>query len=316
MRGIPLTPEEVAHIKSRHAIKSGDKDEEYFTRSLNKLHLRGRDNFWQKNADRFSAEVSQCFGCLASDDKAAERKDIEAGEKVSFPINNGAAKASANAARPMGASRQMQGSSQYMVPSQTMPNDDEDGDTFSACGCVGFSDDSDEDGTNQGNDSYNDYLHLYQTSCKFADANKGRGRKILKDGMNKIKRLILRRPHEEELELSPGSLGITLRESHGHCVVALPNAPVTSNGLPSRLNPGDIILSLNGIELSAVHGGVDAWAQLFKAFSTGNRKVVIVRSSNASSGLGSFPKTSTKIVHKRKPKASSPGRSSRKRNKK
>ena len=51
--GIPVTDEEAASIKASMQVGSGDKHEDFFRRSLNKLCLRGEKTFWHENADRF-----------------------------------------------------------------------------------------------------------------------------------------------------------------------------------------------------------------------------------------------------------------------
>ena len=59
-----------------------------------------------------------------------------------------------------------------------------------------------------------------------------------------------------------------------------------------------------------MQGAAPAWGKLFAAFSEGDRNVVILRPIGAT-GLGSIPQTASKRIPKRKPKASSPNRGSK-----
>eukprot|EP00970_Alexandrium_tamarense_P016621 scaffold6980_cov213-Alexandrium_tamarense.AAC.1 len=51
--GVSVTDNEVTLIKTSMQIGCGERDEGFFSRSLNKLCLRGRSTFWHENADRF-----------------------------------------------------------------------------------------------------------------------------------------------------------------------------------------------------------------------------------------------------------------------
>lgn len=78
-----------------------------------------------------------------------------------------------------------------------------------------------------------------------------------------------------------GPLGISIgrRASDGECLVLppLPSAPSAPKS-KSLLEDGDVILSLNGIRLTTVEGGVSAWVTLFQAFgATGTRNLVVLR---------------------------------------
>ena len=91
------------------------------------------------------------------------------------------------------------------------------------------------------------------------------------------------------IALPTGSLGIGIKlGSDGNCVVssALSTSP---------LQVDDIIVSLNGINLKTVDGGVEALVTLFSAFSLVERNLVVQRAANNNiAGLSSPLKDSTK----------------------
>ena len=69
-----------------------------------------------------------------------------------------------------------------------------------------------------------------------------------------------------------GSLGVCIqRNNAGQCFVA------SKNGNASALCVGDVILSMNGIVLASVDGGLQAWKKLFLAFVSVPRKLVVQR---------------------------------------
>ena len=62
-------------------------------------------------------------------------------------------------------------------------------------------------------------------------------------------------------------------EGGRHCVsVVTGKAPST----PTPLEVRDVVLSLNGVTLADVEGGVQAWVKLFKVFDTGERNAMVV----------------------------------------
>ena len=60
--GVPLLPEEVVALEHRFELGFADQPEQYFTRSLNKLRLRG-PNYWQTKCHMFDDIDPECFGC-------------------------------------------------------------------------------------------------------------------------------------------------------------------------------------------------------------------------------------------------------------
>lgn len=76
------------------------------------------------------------------------------------------------------------------------------------------------------------------------------------------------------ISLPAGLLGIGLQKdkSTGACIVT------SKTNQSSPLQVGDTITTLNGIKLVDCTGGVKAWATLFKAFSSDERKLVVHRS--------------------------------------
>ena len=74
--------------------------------------------------------------------------------------------------------------------------------------------------------------------------------------------------------LLPGPIGVGIgKNGCGECCVTT----CTPKNIGSPLHKNDIIYSLNGITLHEVEGGIDAWAKLFAAFDTMDRKVAIYR---------------------------------------
>eukprot|EP00956_Cyclotella_meneghiniana_P034758 scaffold108009_cov65-Cyclotella_meneghiniana.AAC.1 len=74
------------------------------------------------------------------------------------------------------------------------------------------------------------------------------------------------------ISLSQGRrLGFGIMKRNSQCVVA------TKDDLKAPVEIGDTIISLNGITLSQVHGGLDAWVTLFSAFAHDARTIVVHR---------------------------------------
>ena len=83
--------------------------------------------------------------------------------------------------------------------------------------------------------------------------------------------------------LHPGRpLGMTVQRAFdGTCVIVsqIGNAGATIGATPrpSAFRDNDVIVSLNGITLAEVEGGVSAWITLFSAFESVERNVVVLR---------------------------------------
>lgn len=74
--------------------------------------------------------------------------------------------------------------------------------------------------------------------------------------------------------LPPGPLGVAIQQSvdNGLCIVT------SKSNDDSPLEVNDIIISLNGISLSEVEGGLPSWIKLFEAFASGSRALVVQHS--------------------------------------
>ena len=80
------------------------------------------------------------------------------------------------------------------------------------------------------------------------------------------------------IRLPPGAaLSVTLTQVSGKCIVS------SKEGANSPLEANDVILSLNGVDLAEVDGGVPSWIELFQVFSTGERTLVVERGGEGSS---------------------------------
>ena len=102
-------------------------------------------------------------------------------------------------------------------------------------------------------------------------------------------------PRPLTIYLPPGPLGIGIKmSSNGECIVSS-----KSSNSKSPLKLCDVLLSLNGIPLLDVDGGVDAWCKLFGAFDTVERKVKVHRfsSDTAKSSSESTKNDNKKKVH-------------------
>lgn len=78
------------------------------------------------------------------------------------------------------------------------------------------------------------------------------------------------------LTLPPGPLGVTIEESYnGMCTVV----KISSSTTPSPFHVGDIILSLNSINLLSVPDGIKSWSRLFQDVSSVQKIIVVQRSS-------------------------------------
>jgi hypothetical protein len=81
------------------------------------------------------------------------------------------------------------------------------------------------------------------------------------------------------IALPPGDLGVGIqRAEDGACVVTTQSNPA------SPLVLHDIIISLNGIALREVAGGVAAWVGLFRACGAGPRTLVVRRGPGVAAG--------------------------------
>eukprot|EP00571_Detonula_confervacea_P016055 CAMPEP_0172307910 /NCGR_PEP_ID=MMETSP1058-20130122/8667_1 /TAXON_ID=83371 /ORGANISM="Detonula confervacea, Strain CCMP 353" /LENGTH=638 /DNA_ID=CAMNT_0013020217 /DNA_START=36 /DNA_END=1952 /DNA_ORIENTATION=+ len=87
------------------------------------------------------------------------------------------------------------------------------------------------------------------------------------------------------LTLPTGSLGLGIQQqdSTGLCIVT------SKSNAASPLRIDDVILSLNGIGLADVEGGVDAWVSVFVTFASGPRNVVIHRAAPAVNSVPPSP---------------------------
>ncbi|KAL3773368.1 hypothetical protein ACHAW5_006458 [Stephanodiscus triporus] len=76
--------------------------------------------------------------------------------------------------------------------------------------------------------------------------------------------------------LPAGSLGVGIQEQDGTGLCVVTSAPRRESS-PSPLRVNDVVLSMNGIRLADVEGGLDAWVRLFAAFASGPRNLIVVR---------------------------------------
>ena len=80
------------------------------------------------------------------------------------------------------------------------------------------------------------------------------------------------------IPIPPGPLGVGIQKKGGYCVVSTINeTTLRMNGISSPLVVNDVILSLNGIKLHEVKDAPQSWMNLFKAFQTGQRTLVVQR---------------------------------------
>jgi hypothetical protein len=78
-----------------------------------------------------------------------------------------------------------------------------------------------------------------------------------------------------ELTLQPGSsLGVSIQNSNSSCVV------VSKKNPHSPLQVGDVIVSLNGVNLREAQGGMNEWVKLFSTSASGTRNLVVERPAN------------------------------------
>jgi len=74
------------------------------------------------------------------------------------------------------------------------------------------------------------------------------------------------------ITIPPGPLGVGIISEDDNCVISS-----KSNQSNSPLMVDDIIISLNGIKLSNIEGGVDGWVRLFQMFGQVQRNLVVQR---------------------------------------
>ena len=179
MRGVPLTDPEVRHIKSLFPVGQGSREKSFFTCSLDSLRLCGEETYWQKIKDRLPPHVQRCIplqtselmhqdenevGCVDEVDK--EDGCIGNADKV---VDDG----ESFRVCATGGNQMVHQSSEYMVPSQspqlTQPDEN-----------------SDRHVEPQGRNARDDFLHMYQTTCKFADSLGEEGRCLMERGLNML----------------------------------------------------------------------------------------------------------------------------------
>lgn len=85
-------------------------------------------------------------------------------------------------------------------------------------------------------------------------------------------------PELLSIPIPPGPLGVGIQKKGGYCVVSTVNeTTLRMNGISSPLVVNDVILSLNGIKLNEVKDAPQSWMNLFRAFQTGQRTLVVQR---------------------------------------
>lgn len=178
--GIPLNRDFVTQLQEDDMDNGlatngkGDVPVEYFLSSLGKIRLRGPNNYWHHNAEKFSEEETLAFQLP--------------GNELYVPSFDGSPRSTSDAkhaiaAKPAAASLQVARLSTLVVPGQ---NEEEDLD-FDNGG--GF--DNDEDWTgNLKHNSYNDGMYKYQEVAKVCD-NKEKNTKIMLHYLELAKRHIL-----------------------------------------------------------------------------------------------------------------------------
>ncbi|KAL7550676.1 hypothetical protein ACHAWF_013896 [Thalassiosira exigua] len=91
------------------------------------------------------------------------------------------------------------------------------------------------------------------------------------------------------LSLPPGRLGVGVRRDGptGSCAIR------SRSNRSSPLEVGDVVLSLNGIVLADVEGGVAAWTKLFRAFDGAPRNVTVQRGGSSGTAATEAPTEAT-----------------------
>ncbi|KAL7532371.1 hypothetical protein ACHAXR_004589 [Thalassiosira sp. AJA248-18] len=171
--GILVTPEEIWTItRELYPVGYGDREITFFTCSMGRLKLRGRDNYWHQHATKLPLELRQYLPCLGME--PLPHRDTNDGGSVNidnFEVDSefaqGGIQLSCNV--PFGANQALSQLSQYTVPSQLMPDE-----TMPLC-------------PPQGLNSYHDFMHIYQDLCKMADGNGDEGRQALGRGLNELR---------------------------------------------------------------------------------------------------------------------------------
>ena len=155
--GIPVTDEEAASIKASMQVGSGDKHEDFFRRSLNKLCLRGEKTFWHENADRFQDALQNVAFCVPIQNSVAHgntappfptRGDTDVPTFAGLPSTS------------FGPTKMIHSTGTRMVPSQReeLANEDNVNAEIDICGDSNAKDLSER------------FLPRYETICKYAEA--------------------------------------------------------------------------------------------------------------------------------------------------
>lgn len=155
--GIPVTDEEAASIKASMQVGSGDKHEDFFRRSLNKLCLRGEKTFWHENADRFQDALQNVAFCVPIQNSVAH------GNTASPFPTRGDTNVPTFAGLPstsFGPTKMIHSTGTRMVPSQReeLANEDNVNAEIDICWDSNAKDLSER------------FLPCYETICKYAEA--------------------------------------------------------------------------------------------------------------------------------------------------
>ena len=177
MQGVPLTEPEVCHIKSLLPVREGTQEKSFFTCSLDSLRLSGEETYWHKIRDRLPQHLQQFIPVEGGEAMSQEEDEISlAGDGNNYdgfignPDNLGDDAESLKVSG-VGGNEIFHKSSDYMVPSQmtqlSQPVED-----------------SNHHVEPQGRNARDDFLHMYQTTCKFSDSLGTEGHQLMERELN------------------------------------------------------------------------------------------------------------------------------------
>ena len=188
--GVVLTDSECRYIRNNIAIGEGTMPESFFTRSLRKLYLSGKDTYWHKIRHRLPAHIQECIPLPSISENNNELGD-ENMDHMSTSVDFNSNGDNATAVQPLtgqiGGNSVFHQGSDYMVPSQltqtepervTLPVNTRQTETDARSKAETLPVPA------QGKDLKSDFMPIYETLCKFTQSAGEEGRLALEHDLN------------------------------------------------------------------------------------------------------------------------------------
>ncbi len=194
MQGIPLADPDVFHIKSLLAVGEGTQEKSFFTCSLDSLKLAGEATYWHKVRNKVPVQLQQC---IPDGHKISDKLPVKSPQ--SLPVGGEETRGEEDDEIKLSGGKSNNGntdrsddveddaesfgvhdpeckelfhkSNEYMVPSQMIQLSQREGEINNHV-------------EPQGQNARDDFLHMYQTTCKFADSLGTEGCQLMERELN------------------------------------------------------------------------------------------------------------------------------------